>query len=239
MKKLKTILSSLSTIALLNSACGDDTRLYKVGSGIDGGIVEPMFIDASGDGGMGSSETVKCNNIRYNIPPDCRISFEIIGGLAEPWTAYFYRTTFQKIKHCYGNQLKLRFLHFPFDSPPDIPYASNAAMAAECARDQGQFWEYLDELLIDNSGKLTISDLRSHAESIGLVMDRFNTTFDSGVKREVLHRHLQEIKGRGITNGVPRMYINYGKPGQAEVYGGNRSFSLYQELFAEACRVGK
>jgi len=42
----------------------------------------------------------------------------------------------------YGNKIRFEFKHFPLRNIHT--YALSAAMASECAADQGKFWEFID-----------------------------------------------------------------------------------------------
>src|SRR6185436_7834088 len=65
----------------------------------------------------------------------------------------------------YGDRVLWTFYEYPLVSIH--PYAFNAALAAECANDQGKFWEYHDKLY-ENQEKLHNGDLYNYAQELGL-----------------------------------------------------------------------
>ena len=71
------------------------------------------------------------------------------------------------------------FRHFPLEKLH--PNAVKAAEAAECARDQGKFWE-MHDWLFAHQKTLTESDLSGHAVAVGLDASRFKTCLSTGTK---------------------------------------------------------
>ncbi len=65
----------------------------------------------------------------------------------------------------YPADVRLVFKHFPLASIH--PYARSAAIAAECAGEQGLFWEMHDRLFA-NQTALTSADLVAYAADLGL-----------------------------------------------------------------------
>lgn len=94
----------------------------------------------------------------------------------------------------YQDKIKVEYRHFPL---PSHRWAYSAAIAAECAADQGKFWEYHD-LLFANQTKLTKDDLISYAGQVeGLNMDLWQACAASGVKEKRVKEDLDEaIKQR-------------------------------------------
>ena len=56
--------------------------------------------------------------------------------------------TLKQLLANYGDQIRLVFRHFPLGIHP---YATKAAQAAQCAAEQGKFWEYHDKLFTEQS----------------------------------------------------------------------------------------
>lgn len=85
-----------------------------------------------------------------------------------------------------------------------------AAMAAECAADQGRFWEYHDVLLAAlrrNPGAVQISDFEKLAADIGLDTAVYNQCLESQKYKEAMLREDIEARDQGI-NSTPTIYIN-------------------------------
>ena len=89
-----------------------------------------------------------------------------------------------------------------------------AAQAAECAADQGKFWEYHD-LLFDkqngeNVGTFTKENLSSYAKGLGLDMAKFEPCLKNDETLQRVAADTNEGRQVGVT-GTPTFFIN-GKP---------------------------
>ncbi len=89
-----------------------------------------------------------------------------------------------------------------------------AAQAAECAADQGKFWEYHD-LLFDkqngeNVGIFTKEKLITYAKELGLDSTKFDPCLQNDVTLQRVISDTQEGRTVGVT-GTPTFFIN-GKP---------------------------
>ncbi len=84
------------------------------------------------------------------------------------------------------------------------------ASAAECAADQGRFWEYHDQLfasLSRNAGGSRSADLKKYAADIGLNTSEFDQCLDTQKHYEAMLREDDAAKGRGV-NATPTVFIN-------------------------------
>ena len=94
------------------------------------------------------------------------------------------------------------------------PEAVPAALASECARDEGKFWEYHDKLFADQK-KWTMDDLKSYAKELELDEGKFATCLESGNKQARLDADKEDGAAVGMT-GTPGFFIN-GVPLQGAV----------------------
>jgi protein-disulfide isomerase len=111
--------------------------------------------------------------------------------------------TLKALKKKYGERLEIRFRHFP------LPYhlsAKSAAMAAECARDQGKFWE-MHELLFNGSPNFGFEWYRDYARTLGLDLEKFMACYESSAKADIIERDLKEGEERGVS-ATPTFFIN-------------------------------
>ena len=92
---------------------------------------------------------------------------------------------------------------FPLPSHKD---ARMAAEAAECAEDQGKFWEYAD-LLFTNQQSLHHEKLSEYAEHIGLDREQFSECLYSGRQRQEVEQDITDAKMAGISS-TPSLVIN-------------------------------
>ncbi|MBM3228097.1 DsbA family protein [Candidatus Peribacteria bacterium] len=104
----------------------------------------------------------------------------------------------------YGAQVRLDFLHFPLRSLHR--YALEAAMASECAADQGKFWEYVD-LVYTEQKKLNIDQLSRWAGTLALDTALFDRCLKSEIKRETVLADYEKGKELGVS-GTPTFFVN-------------------------------
>ncbi len=130
--------------------------------------------------------------------------------------------TLKQIEDEYGSAVEFRFRHFPLDNHPN---ALLAAQAAECANDQGYFWEY-HEVLFENTESLERNNLEQYALDIGLNYDLFILCLDSEAK---LSQVLEE-KEQGEKLGVewpPTFFVNN------QMIVGAHSYDVFKEVIDE------
>ncbi len=116
---------------------------------------------------------------------------------------------------------KVRFVYRDFPLPMH-PQASKASEAAQCARDQGKFWEYHDALYADQS-KLAPADLQATAERLGLKAEAFRTCLESGKYAEEVSKDLADGQKAGVSS-TPSFFVN-GIP-----VTGAREYSAFAEV---------
>ncbi|HZO87230.1 MAG TPA: thioredoxin domain-containing protein [Chthonomonadaceae bacterium] len=121
-------------------------------------------------------------------------------------------------------QVKLLFHHFPL---PMHPQAKPAAIEAEAARVQGQFWS-LHDLLMNSNGHLLASDLQTYVQRLRLDPNRLRRDLSQAAPAAV-ESDLQLGKALGV-NATPtfllctpaRKVIKLGNLSQVEDYLGRQ-----------------
>lgn len=110
-------------------------------------------------------------------------------------------------------RVRVVFRHFPLDSScnPKIPQrfhadACLAAMAAECAEEQGRFWEY-HSILFENQKQLGREFLLRYASELGLDKERFTACLASDAPRLRIQRDVEAGQRAGI-DSTPTVFIN-------------------------------
>jgi protein-disulfide isomerase len=100
---------------------------------------------------------------------------------------------------------KVRFVHldFPLDNHPG---AIPAARASRCAGEQGRFWDYHRNLMLEK-GPLDQADLDKRAASLGLDTGRFSECMASDRHDEAIINELEYGSSLGVT-GTPAYFIN-------------------------------
>ncbi len=100
--------------------------------------------------------------------------------------------------------LRWVFKHFPITSIHS--HALPAAIAAECAKEQGQFWQ-MHDLLFANQSALVESALVSYAEELGLDIDAWNTCRASDEAIVPIREDYNLGLAIGVV-GTPTFFIN-------------------------------
>ena len=122
----------------------------------------------------------------------------------------------------YPTQVKLVWKDFPLPIHPD---AKPAAEAAQCARDQGRFWEYHDKLF-DNQDEMTAANLKQWAGQLGMDAAKFGACIDNATHRPRVQSDMDE-GGRDGVSSTPTVFIN----GRALV--GSLPIEAYEEVIQE------
>ena len=132
----------------------------------------------------------------------------------------------------FGAQVQLRFHHFPLnaDCNPSVsrtihPQACLAAMASECAAQQGRFWGYHD-MLFENQHHLERDDLLHYADELGLDHAKFIDCLGSDASRRAVEADVQEGERLGVSS-TPTFFIN----------GRKVSGALDPDMFSHAIRI--
>lgn len=144
------------------------------------------------------------------------VQFVEFGDLQCPFCKAAF-PTIKRLKEEYGDRLNVTFKHFPIRAIHS--YAQKAAEAAECARDQGKFWEYHDLIYGTEYAQaaLDVPSLKQYAGFLGLETKTFNSCLDSGEKELIVEMDLQEGLRLGV-DGTPGIFIDGKKIIGAEPY---------------------
>jgi protein-disulfide isomerase len=103
----------------------------------------------------------------------------------------------------YNGKVRLVVRDFPLEQHAE---AFKAAEAAEGAREQGKYWEYV-ALLIKNQSALGTDQLKAYASQLSLDRKRFDEALDSGKFADKVQRDLRDGIKYGVA-GTPAIFIN-------------------------------
>lgn len=126
-----------------------------------------------------------------------------------PFCGRHVSQTFPQLEADYikTGKVKYVFYDFPLDFHKN---AFKAAEAADCAGEQGKFWEMHDKLF-ENQKALEESDLTNYAKSIGLNMSKFQKCLDSGKYASQIKKEIELGQKSGVT-GTPSFFIGVTNP---------------------------
>ncbi len=122
-----------------------------------------------------------------------------------PYCAAFAHDALVKLrKHeIKDGKVRLVFKYFPL---PFHQYAEKAAEAAECAKNQGEFWR-MHDLLFDADGNLDVDSLKAYAKRLGLEQKEFDRCLESGETAETVRADKSACESAGVS-GTPTFFIN-------------------------------
>lgn len=108
----------------------------------------------------------------------------------------------KQVQRAYGDQVRFVWRDFPVITAQ----SPKASEAAQCAHDQGYFWEYHD-LLFEQATSLRTGGLKLYAENIGLDSSLFHQCLDSGQHKAKVEKDLQDAY-RHRFRGTPSFLVN-------------------------------
>lgn len=130
-----------------------------------------------------------------------------------PFCRKFYKETLPQIKKDYIATGKVKLVYRDFPLVQIHPGATPAAEGAECAKDQGKFWEMHDAIFDEQEKQglgtvqFTADDVKKWAGNIGLDTTKFNQCLDSGKYKQEVEKDLADGSTAGVT-GTPAVFVN-------------------------------
>ena len=122
-----------------------------------------------------------------------------------PFCGRAFQQTYPLLKKEYIDTGKVKYVYrdFPLSFHPN---AQPAAEAAECADEQGKFWEFHDGLY-KNQESLGLSLYTQLASQLGLDTNKFQQCVDSGKYRQEVQNDFAYGSQVGVS-GTPTFFIN-------------------------------
>jgi protein-disulfide isomerase len=123
--------------------------------------------------------------------------------------------TLPSIEQTYEGQVRFVVRNFPVHGDPAVKVAE----AADCANDQGKFWEYHDKLGATYDTNLAqaqtgtdalVTALKGYASDLGLDTAAFNDCLDSDKYVSQVQKDSQDAQSYGVA-GTPGFFVN-GRP---------------------------
>lgn len=143
--------------------------------------------------------------------PDAAVVVTEFSDFECPACKSFAQGTAKAIEEEYvkTGQVRFEYKHFPL--PQHDPSATNAANAAECAADQGKFWEMHDYLFQEQgkegSNTFTQIRLKSMASELGLNVAEFEQCVSRQTHLKTIQANMNE--GRQLfVNATPTILVN-------------------------------
>lgn len=156
-----------------------------------------------------------------------------------PFCRKLYKETLPQIKKEYLLTGKAKFVYRDFPLVQIHPGATPAAEGAECAKEQGKFWEMHDAIFDEQekqgSGtvQFTADDIKKWAAKIGLNASKFNQCLDSGKYKQEVEKDIADGSSAGVT-GTPAVFVN------GRIIVGAQPFATFKAIIDEELKkLGK
>lgn len=137
-----------------------------------------------------------------------------------PFCKKYFDNVFSKIKSEYINTGKIRYVirDFPLDEHPQALLAANAA---QCAGEQGKYFEMHDQLFTEQNKwsyqSNALSTFKTYGTKLGLEANKFNACLDSGKYESEIAKDIADAEKYTVLS-TPTIFINNSKIVGAQSY---------------------
>lgn len=135
-------------------------------------------------------------------PSDAAVTIVAFSDYNCPYCTRFHVQTFSPLLDRYGDDIRFVYRDYPITSQESF----RAAQAAECADDQGAFWEYHDALFVGDLG-LNPDAYRQYAEQLDLDVEELMDCIEDERFADEVQQDARYAAGLGVT-GTPTFFIN-------------------------------
>lgn len=204
----------------------------SIGALATGLLLAFMFGVAVGFSLANQPETVAEVEVdRYDIPideydavygsPDAPVVIVEFTDYQCPYCQRYYVQTFSQIIETYGDQIYYVVKDLPLVSihPEAVP----AAIAAHCAEEQDAFWEYHEQLFLQEQG-LGEAAYQNYAENLGLNLTAFNQCLDSSRYDQAVLADTDILESINAPISTPTFFIN------GQYIAGAQAFSTFAQV---------
>ncbi len=153
-------------------------------------------------------------------PADAPITIIEFSDFECPFCTRWHQQVWPRLQEAYGDKIRLVYRDFPLYSIH--PNAGPAAEAANCANEQGRFWEYHDLLFAAEQG-LGREAYEAYATQLNLDLAQFKTCLDERRYESEVTADFEYARQLGIQS-TPTFFIN----GVALI--GAQPFEVFQEV---------
>lgn len=137
-------------------------------------------------------------------PENAGVTLTEFGDFQCPACGSAYTIINLPLEKKYEGKIRFAFKHFPLRNIHENAYES--AQAAECAADQGKFWEFLD-MDYTHQKDLSSKMLRTWGAALGLDADLFDRCIRSEIKGDTVMADEAEGEKLGV-QGTPSYFVN-------------------------------
>ena len=185
-------------------------------------LISGSVIMTRGGGGQLNNNGTPAPGAKVNVSADddpylgnknAKVTIIEFSDFQCPFCRSFWKDTLPQIKSEYIDTGKVKFVYRDYPLPFH-PMAMPYALGANCANDQGKYWEMHDKIFAEQEklGSGTIStlnakDIKKWAAQLGLNANQFNQCLDSEKYKDEIAKDMADGSKVGVT-GTPAFFIN-------------------------------
>ena len=137
-------------------------------------------------------------------PENAPVTIVAFSDFQCPYCGRFALDTFDQLMAEYDGQIRFVFRDFPLTQMH--PDSLGAHIAAECANEQGKFWE-MHDLIFANQTALDTETLQGYAEQLNLDMTAFNSCLEDPAMEDEVMADVTDGGSYGVV-GTPYFFVN-------------------------------
>jgi protein-disulfide isomerase len=221
------LIASVSLSKAGKARLEDDDFMAKVEKGIEDYIEKQRQAQAGGQEAPSGPVEVSIDDDAIKGDKNAPVTIVEFSDYECPFCGRFYQNTLTEIVSEYIDTGKVRLVYrdFPLSFHRN---ARGAAMAAECAKEQGGDKAYykMHDVMYENNTALTVENLKKWAGEQGLDTAKFNSCFDSEKFAGEIDKDFADGQSYGVS-GTPAFFINGRK------LSGAQPFSVFKSMIEE------
>ncbi len=197
---LGAILAGAASSSLFNANTVENTAL------IESAVASAL--DARGDTAQAAALTpgqrydVSADDDPFLGAADAPITIVEFADFHCQYCSRFEHETLRPLLNDFDGKIRIVYRDYPILGSGSVL----AALAAECMKDQGKFWEFHDKAF-DNQQDLTREAFIGYATEFGIDVPTFTTCLDQQTHMDEISKDATEAQTLGVT-GTPAFFIN-------------------------------
>ncbi len=189
---------------VFNPMRGNELTLQTISQAVADGISKSPTVQTAQNQAVPQNINVSADDDPFWGPKDAPVTIVEFSDFQCPYCGRFHKDTYEQLRKNYEGKIRFVYRDFPILSLH--PYAEVSAQAADCANEQGKYWEYHD-LLLSNQDKYLPADLTNFASQLNLDGTAFTTCISTGRYKQEIAKDVQDGESYGVT-GTPTFFIN-------------------------------
>ena len=175
-----------------------------------------------GGGGTDAASSAGAKDDPSWGPENAKVTVVAFGDFECPYCRQWFANVYNQLVANYEG--KIRFIHRDYP----LSFHSNAkpaAIAANCANEQGGYWDFFRLLYSDPRG-LGAPMYLTYAQETGLNVEAFTSCISSNKYASEIDLDMRDAESLGIT-GVPAFFIN------DRLISGSQPYAVFQQAIDE------